>query len=93
MSKEWEAFWAMVQLPVMHRKRSTIQLYVNTERESVDWPALSEEMAAWSHGEQVLMRLAHALFNEEEDLPIHELKVLDPENGRAVLEIIRRRYW
>lgn len=93
MDRYWMAVSAIFDLPVLASKRSVLLSYVDESRHEIDWSRISETMGAWSHGEQVLVRVAHALFNDGDDVAIHELRVLSPDVGRAVLQIIARRYW
>ena len=90
---EWQAFWDIMNLPIWQSKRDTILQYVDENREEIDWSALEQVMGPWSHGEQVLIRIARTLFNGTDDIPIHELRVLDDRLGPAVLTIIQKRYW
>lgn len=93
MDLYWMAVSAIFDLPVLASKRSVLLSYVDELRHEIDWSRISETMGAWSHGEQVLVRVAHALFNDGDDVAIHELRVLSPDVGRAVLQIIARCYW
>jgi hypothetical protein len=45
------------------------------------------------HPKGVLMRVARAVFDDGDDLPMHKLRVLDPETGRAAVDIFGRCYW
>lgn len=93
MDRYWTAVYAIFDLPVLASKRSVLLSYVDEARHEIDWPGITATMGAWSHGEQVLIRIAHALFNEGDDVAIGELRVLSPDVGRAVLEIIRQCFW
>lgn len=93
MDREWNAFWNVVHLPVLAAKQSTIEQYVDRRHATINWPGLTAAMAAWSHGEQILLRAAHALYNGGDELPVSELERLDPDNGRALMAIIQQRYW
>lgn len=93
MDRYWMAVYAIFDLPVLASKRSVLVSYVDESRHEIDWSGITATMGAWSHGEQVLIRIAHALFNDGDDVAIHEFGVLSPDSGRAVLEIIARRYW
>lgn len=93
MDREWTAAYAVFDLPVLARKRDVLYSYIDEARREINWPGIQEVMCPWSHGEQVLVRIAHALYNAGDDVPIDELRVLSPDVGRAVLKIIAHRYW
>ncbi len=93
-SREWQAFWAIIDLPMFRGvKYESIMSYVDRQHATIDWPAIARMMSPWSHGEQVLLRVARALFNATDNVPLHELSVLDDTLGPTVLGIIHRRYW
>lgn len=92
MDRSWLAAIAMFQLPVLAGKQDVVFSYVDQARQAIDWPGLDAAMTGWSHGEHVLVRVAHALFDGG-DIAIHELGVLSPEVTQAVLQIIARRFW
>ena len=91
---EWQAFWTLIELPVFRgAKREMIMDYVDETHATIEWSALLRDTSSWSHGEQVLLRVAYALFTDAGTLPIQELRVLDPTLGAAVLKSIAQRYW
>ncbi len=92
-SAEWGAFRAIIALPPLAAKRNLILSYADPARDAIEWAALEETMRAWSHGEQVLMRLARTLFTGIDYLSVDELRILDPQTAIAVLGIIRDTYW
>ena len=73
VDREWQAFWAVVHLPGLGHKRSTIFHYNDPEHETVDWPGLEAMMGPWSHREQVLMQVARALFDAGTEMPLPAL--------------------
>lgn len=93
MDREWSAIDAIFNLPVFGGKRDVLYGYVDEARQTIDWLGLHAAIGSWSHGEQVLVRIAHALYNAEDTIPLTELSVLSPDLGQAVLTIIRQRYW
>lgn len=93
MDRAWGSFWAIVDMPIFQTKRHTILRFVDQTREEIDWSELTWAAAGWSHGEQILLRVARTLFNETDAVPINELAVLDPGNARRVLQIVWQHYW
>lgn len=93
MDRYWRAVYEIFDLPVLASKRPFLYAQVNEARQEIDWPALKEAVRPWSHEEQVLVRIAHALYNDGDMVPVNELSVLSPESGRAILGILQRRYW
>ena len=92
MDRYWTAVYEIFDLPVLMSKRDFLYSYVDDERQEIDWLRLREMMRPWSHGEQVLVRIANCLYNEGEHVGIDELQVLSPETRRIVLNIIDRCY-
>ena len=65
---------------------------MDEERQEIEWKHLDDAIRPWSHGEQVLVRIAHCLYNDEDHVGIDELQALSPDTRRSVLRIIDRRY-
>jgi hypothetical protein len=77
--------------PVIARRTAP---FVDVERRSIRWDALLERAAAWSHGENLLVRAALDMWNGDAKTPLGELYLtLDEDNLRRVMEAlaIRRR--
>ncbi len=92
MDRHWAAVYEIFDLRVLVSKRPFLYSCMNEERQEIDWPALKETARPWSHGEQVLVRIAHALYNGGDRVTIDELAVLSSDVRRAVLNIIDRFY-
>jgi ATPase subunit of ABC transporter with duplicated ATPase domains len=93
VDKEWDTLQAIFALPALANQRPAIMAYVDPFRRTVDWPGLEGAAASWSHGEQVLVRLAQTLWSATDLLALDELRVLDPDTAQQVLAIIQRCYW
>lgn len=93
MDHEWDILQAVFALPPLAAKRSTIAHYVDPFRRTVDWAGLQADAATWSHGEQVLVRLAQTLWSATDLLALDELRILDPQTAQQVLAIIQHAYW
>lgn len=92
MDRHWTAVYEIFGLPVLKRKRPFLYSCVNEERQEIDWQGIDAQIGPWSHGEQVLVRIAHGLYNEGDRVGIDELSVLSSDVRRAVLNIIDRFY-
>lgn len=92
MDRYWQAVYDILDLPVLAPKRDFLYSYVDDERQDIDWMRLQEATRSWSHGEQVLIRIAHCLYNEGDQVGIDELQVLPSDTRRAILNIIDRCY-
>ncbi len=93
MDKEWDTLQAIFALPGLATKRTTLAAHVDAGHRTVDWPGLDAVAASWSHGEQVLVRLAQTLWSATDLLALDELRVLDPDTAQQVLAIIQHCYW
>lgn len=92
MDRYWTAVYNIFDLLPLDAKRDFLYSFVDGARQEIDWDHLREAIRPWSHGEQVLVRLAHCLYNEGDHVGIDDLQVLSPETRRAVLTIIDRCY-
>ena len=92
MDRYWMAVYDIFDLPALAAKRDFLYSFVDDERQVIEWAPLRDAIRPWSHGEQVLVRIAHCLYNDDERVGIDELEALAPDTRRIILNIIDRRY-
>jgi hypothetical protein len=90
---EWDSVIYLLGAPILRAKKAF--RFVNAERLSIDWDGLVEASAPWSHGERLMVALAHDLWNSAGGLSMKEFAAtLDDANfSRALraIEIARGR--
>ncbi len=92
MDRYWSAVYEIFDLPVLAGKRDALYAYVDEDRQEIDWPTITDIIRPWSHGERVLVRIAHVLYNEGERVGIDEISVFSSDVRRSVFNIIDRFY-
>lgn len=65
---------------------------MDVARQTIEWSAITEAMAYWSPGEQVLVRIAHHLYDGGVAVSVAELGALSPDALPATLAILERFY-
>ncbi len=88
------ALW-LLSTPALATKKVLRHVHLggDTFGSGIDFPTLIEESGPWSHGQQILIRVAHVLFNGgdapgDTELLQDALSTLDDGNLLRVLEAI-----
>ena len=84
---EWDSVVYLLGTPILRAKKAL--WFVDVENYSIDWDGLEEASAAWSHGERLMVALAHDLWNSCGGLSMREFAAtLDDANFSQALRAI-----
>lgn len=88
----WNAAIEMFALPLFSdRERAAIMAAVDFEHRHIDWEAIFAAAESWARPKQILLHIAHALF-EDGDCQLAVLGQLDTAERAAALMVIAERY-
>lgn len=93
LNPAWQALLACLHLPLFDAgQRALLMAAVDIAQRRVDWPHITHLTADWSAPEQLVLRIAHALFNGGAGVALTDLEELEQDTRMAVIDIIRARY-
>lgn len=91
-SPEWHALVETIALPLFtDQQRESLTPYVDLAQRTVDWGSIHTTAKQFPREQQILLRIAHALFNGG-DCQLAELGDLSSGGRSAAILLIGQRY-
>jgi hypothetical protein len=91
-SPEWSAVLDTLALPLIRdEERERLLAYVDLDRRHIEWDQIHQEARNFPREVQILLRIAHALFNGG-DCQLSELHQLSSAGRSAAILLIAQRY-
>lgn len=88
----WQAVLQAVSLPLFSDKnRLELMASIDLDRRQVDWDTIHRTAEHFTHEQQIMLRIAHALFNGG-SCQLSELGELSSRERSAAILLIGQRY-
>ncbi|MBX5466188.1 MAG: hypothetical protein K6U14_01665 [Firmicutes bacterium] len=88
----WNAVMETIALPLFSDpERDALLQWIDLERRQIDWDAIHRTAEQFSEEQRILLRIAHALFNEG-PCQLWELGRMSSRGRSAAMMIIGLRY-